>query len=68
MRVPVPLSSVCLRAVSQSACPFVSSECLSLRLLSGFEQCVEYKVIKGAGHDMGDFFFVPSYDNSTVHP
>lgn len=27
---------------------------------SNFEQTPEYKVIKGAGHEMGDFFFVPA--------
>lgn len=27
--------------------------------LAGFEQTPVYKVIKGAGHEMGDFFFVP---------
>ena len=26
---------------------------------SGFAQTAEYKVIKGAGHEVGDFFFVP---------
>lgn len=26
---------------------------------SGFSQSAEYKVIKGAGHEVGDFFFVP---------
>lgn len=26
---------------------------------SGFSQRAEYKVIKGAGHEVGDFFFVP---------
>ncbi len=26
---------------------------------SGFNQQAEYKVIKGAGHEVGDFFFVP---------
>ena len=26
---------------------------------SGFAQSAEYKVIKGAGHEVGDFFFVP---------
>jgi len=28
---------------------------------SNFEQTPEYKVIKGAGHEMGDFFFVPTH-------
>lgn len=27
--------------------------------MTGFEQKPEYKVIKAAGHEMGDFFFVP---------
>jgi hypothetical protein len=27
---------------------------------SDFEQTPEYKVIKGAGHEMGDFFFIPN--------
>jgi hypothetical protein len=27
---------------------------------SNFDQTPEYKVIKGAGHEMGDFFFVPT--------
>lgn len=27
---------------------------------NGFDQSAEYKVIKGAGHEVGDFFFVPN--------
>lgn len=28
--------------------------------MAGFSQRAEYKVIKGAGHEVGDFFFVPA--------
>jgi len=34
-------------------------------VLASFPQTPEYKVIKGAGHEMGDFFFIPKKSSGT---
>lgn len=37
----------------------ISKKVSSRSAASGFDQKPEYKVIKGAGHEAGDFFFIP---------